>query len=257
MKKTLAALASSLALSAIAPATTIAHWQFNDLTDSSGNGHNLTNTNSSTTLSGGKANFTGSGTGLMSAADSAAWDDISFTVESTFTFTTPSTAGISTLAAHLSNTTGRQWLFGTNTANVPVLLLREAGGTTEINFASSFGALTSGNTYYFGAAIDLAASNPADRVTLYFRDLTNDGAFLTQNFSTTITSLENSSALLSIGSTSHDAPSSRLTGAIDELRFSDTKLGPNDLLIAPVPEPSAALLSVFAVSLFGLRRKRA
>lgn len=258
MNKTLAVLASSLALSAIAPAITVAHWQFNDLTDSSGNGHNLTNTNgSATTISGGKATFTGGGSGLLSAVDNAAWDDLSFTVESIFTFTTPPPTNISTLAAHLSNTTGRQWLFGTNTTNVPVLLLREAGGTTEINFTSSFGALTSGNTYYFGAAIDLTASNPADRVTIYFRDITNNGAFTTQNFSTAITSLESSSAVLSIGATGNDAPSSRLTGSIDELRFSNTKLGPNDLLIAPIPEPSAALLSLFTVSLLGLRRKRA
>ena len=260
MNKTLAVLASSLALAAVAPATTVAHWNFNDLTDSSGNGHTLTNANASTTLSGGQAVFTGAGssvagTDLTSATDNPAWDDLSFTVESIFTFTTPTAANISTIAAHLSNGGGRQWLFGTNAANAPVLLVRELGMTSEATFISSFGALTSGRTYYFGAAVDFTAANPADRVTLYFRDITGDSSFLAQNFTTNITALESSSSPLTIGSTGHST--SRLTGSIHQIRFSDTKLGPNDLLIAPVPEPSAALLSVFAVSLFGLRRKRA
>ena len=250
MNKSLAILASSLAFAAIAPATTIAHWNFNDLTDSSGNGHNLTNTNGSATdITGGVADFSGSGSGLLSAADHAAWDDTSFTIESVFTFETPSTSTISTIAAHLSNTTGRQWLFGMSTANVPYFLMREAGASGEVNFTSSFGALSNNTTYYFAAAIDLTASNPADRVTLYLRDITNNGTLITDNFSTTITSLQGSSAPLSIGSTSHDAPSSRFNGSIDEIRFSDTKL--------VIPEPSSALLSMFAVSLFGLRRKRA
>lgn len=260
MKKPLIALASSLALVAISPAGTVAHWNFNDLTDSSGNGHTLTNTNSSTTLSGGQAIFTGagsssSGSDLMSATDSPAWDDLSFTVETIFTFTAPTPANISTLAAHLGNTGGRQWLVGTNASNVPMMLVRESGQSTEATFSSSFGALVSGRTYYFGAAVDFTASNPADRVTFYLRDITGDGSFLTQNFSTSITALEGSSAPLTIGSTGHST--SRLTGSIDQIRISDLKLGPNDLLIAPIPEPSAALLSIAAVSLFGLRRKRA
>jgi len=255
MRTSFAALASSLALSALAPATTIAHWNFNDLNDSSVNGHNLTNTNGSdTTINGGIATFSGGGTGLLSAPDNAAWDDISFTIESVFTFTPPSTAGaISTIAAHLSNTTGRQWLFGVNPNSIPYLLVREQGANDEQSFASSFGALTEGHTYYFGAAIDLTASDPANRVTLYFKDITNSGALITNNFSTSITALQGSSAPLSIGSTGHS--SSRFKGSIDEVRFSDTKLGAGDLLV--VPEPSSALLSFFTVSLLGLRRKRA
>jgi len=257
MKKTLSILTSSIALAAIAPASTVAHWQFNDLTDSSGNGHTLTDTNTGATISGGSANFVNPGgvTGLLSAPDNAVWDNVTFTVEATFTFNNPSPAGISTLASHLSDSTGRQWLFGTNTTNVPVLLLRASGASSETAFASSFGALVAGNTYYFGAAVDLTAVDPANRITFYFRDITNNGAFQTQNISTTITALNDSTAPLAIGSTAHQ--SSRLVGSIDELRISDTKLGPNDLLIAPIPEPSSALLTVFTISLFGLRRRRA
>lgn len=261
MKKPLIVLASSLALATIAPAGTVAHWLFNDLTDSSGNGHTLTNTNSSTTISGGKANFTGAGSGvagndLLSAADHAAWDDVSFTVETIFTFNAPTVANISTLVAHLSNGGGRQWLLGTNAANNPILILRNDAGTpVETAFDATFGALVSGNTYYLGAAVDLTAVNPADRITFYFRDITNNGAFRTSNISTTFTGLADSSSPVTFGSTGHS--SSRLTGSIDEARFSDLKLGPNDLLIAPIPEPSAALLSIAAVSLLGLRRKRA
>ena len=257
MQRTLSLLASSLALTAIAPAITVAHWQFNDLTDSSGNGHTLTDNNSGATISGGVANFVNPGgtTGLLSAADNAAWDDISFTVESIFTFTAPTEANISTLASHLSEGDGRQWLIGTNSANVPLLLLRNSGAGGDTPFTPTFSALTSGNTYYFAAAIDLTAVNPADRITFYLRDITNDGAFQTSNVSTTFTALAGSSAPLTIGSTGHS--SSRLTGSIDELRISDTKLGPNDLLIAPIPEPSHMMLSGLGIALLGIRRRRA
>lgn len=255
MKKTFAFLAAAYSLASISSATTIAHWQFNDLNDTTGI-HHLTNTNGSdTTVSGGNATFTGSGSGLLSAPDHGAWDDDSFTVESIFTFTTPIDSRISTIAAHLSTAGGRQWLVGTNTDNIPFLLARGSGASSETSFVSSYGALVSGRTYYLGVAVDFSAVDPASRVTLYFRDITADGAFLTDNSSTSITALQGSSAPLSIGSTGH--LSSRFTGSIDEIRFSDTKLGPNDLLIAPIPEPSAALLSLFTVSLLGLRRKRA
>ncbi|RYD29775.1 MAG: hypothetical protein EOP87_17730, partial [Verrucomicrobiaceae bacterium] len=183
MKKTLILLATASLLGSLSHAGTVAHWQFNDLTDSSGNGYNLTNTNSSTSLSGGQAIFTGGGSStagndLMSAADNPAWDDTSFTVEAIFTFTAPSTAGISTLAAHLSNGGGRQWLLGTSDTNTPYVILRNNASTpVESSIGSTFAALVSGNTYYFAAAIDLTAATPADRITFYLRDITNDGPF--------------------------------------------------------------------------------
>lgn len=254
MKLPLCLLVSSLALSAFSSAITVAHWQFNDLTDSSGNGHTLTNT-STATISGGIATFTGSGTGLLSTPNNAAWNDTSFTVETIFTFTQPSAAAISTLVSHLSDTTGRQWLLGTNNANVPIFLMREFGASSDTAFASSFGALANNNTYYLAAAIDLSASDPANRITFYLRNLTTDGPFQTNNVSTTFTALAGSTAPLAIGSTGH--ASSRLTGSIDEIRFSDTKLGPNDLLIAPIPEPSHLMLSGLGVVLLGIRRRRA
>ena len=251
MNKSLAILASSFALAAIAPATTVAHWQFNDLTDSSGNGHTLTDTNTGATISAGSANFINPGgtSGVLSAPNNAAWNDTSFTVEAIFTFTT--STQISTLAAHLDGTLGRQWLLGTTDTNVPMLLLNN--GSDSI-VSSGFGALLTGHTYYFGAAVDLTAVNPADRVTFYLRDIGDNGAFQQANLSTAVTSLASSTATLSIGSTGHGT--SRFVGGIDELRISGTKLGPNDLLIAPIPEPSAAMLSLLTVSLLGLRRKR-
>lgn len=259
MKPILSLLLFSSISSVLCHAATIAHWKFDDLTDISGNGHDLTNTNPTTTLSGGQAIFTGGGVGtagqqIMSAPDNAVWSDTSFTVESIFTFTAPSTANISTLVAHMSTAGGRQWLVGTTMSNnAPYVILRnDTGG--EASFVSNFGALTSGHTYYLAAAIDLTIATSANRITFYLRDLTVDGPFLTSNVSTSFTSLVASTAPLTIGSTGHS--SSRFTGSIDEVRISDVKLGPNELLIAPIPEPSQALLCVVGAGLLGIRRKR-
>lgn len=238
-------------LSANLSAATVADWQFTDLTDSNGNSHPLTNGNSTASLSGGQVHFASdSASGLLSAADAPVWDNITFTIEAIFTYTVPSGGGIATIAAHLSSAGGRQWLLGVTAAQVPYVLL---GGTSEVGYNSAFGALTDGNTYYFGAAVDLSAGLAADRLTLYVRDITNSGALHTTNPSSTLTSLIESSAPLTIGSTGHS--SSRFVGSIDQVKISDTKLASNALLV--VPEPSHLLLSLSGLAVLALRRRRA
>lgn len=254
MKLPLSFLLSSFALTALSPAITVAHWQFNDLTDSSGNGHHLTDTNTGATLNGGKMDFTNSGVaGLLTAPDNAAWDDTSFTVEAILSVT--STTTLSTIAAHMTTgTDGRQWFFGTNESGVPVVIINPSSGT-ETRYTASFSGLTSGISYYVAASINLAAANEADRITFYLRDLSvPDSAFQTSKVSTAFTGFAASSSVLSIGSTGHST--SRIAGSIDEIRISDTNLGLNELLVA-VPEPSHALLSLAGVSLLALRRRRA
>ena len=254
MTKSLAVLCSTIALASTAPATTIAHWQFNDLNDSSGNGHNLTDSNTVASLNGGRMDFTSTtGTGLVSALDNAAWDDTSFTVEAIFSIT--STNSLSSIVTHMtSGAAGRQWFFGTSASGVPQLIINPSSGT-ESTFLSSFSALTANTNYYFAASVNLAAINEADRITFYLRNLDEtDSPFLTSKVSTTFTGFASSSSVLAIGSTGHE--SSRFTGSIDEIRFSDTNLGLNELLVT-VPEPSHALLSLAGISLMALRRKRA
>lgn len=258
MKNPALILFQTLVLAAAASASTVAHWTFDNLNDSTANNHHLANTNTSTTLSGGRANFTGAGGGtsgqnVMTAPDSAAWSDTSFTVESILSVS--STTTLSGIVTHMrTGTDGRQWFFGTNESGVPIIIINPSAGS-EARITSTFTGLTAGNTYYLAVAVDLSAANPADRITFYLRDITSDGAFQTSNVSTSFTGFAASSAALAIGSTGHST--SRLTGSIDEVRISDTKLGPNELLIAPIPEPSHAVCAALTVSLFGLRRKRA
>jgi hypothetical protein len=254
MQRALSILASSLALTAIAPAITVAHWEFNDLTDSSGNGHTLTDGNTGATLNSGQMDFTNTSvSGLLSAADSSAWDDTSFTVEAILTVT--STTTLSSIVAHMTTgTPGRQWFFGTSETGVPLFIINPSSGA-EARFTSSFTGLTSGSTYYVGASINLSAVNEADRITFYLRDLTTpDGAFQTSNVSTTFTGFASSTSVLTIGSTGHST--SRIAGSIDQVRISDTNLATNALLVS-VPEPSHVMLSGLGIALLGIRRRRA
>lgn len=254
MKNPFSFLFVSLALATLAPASTVAHWQFNDLNDSSGNGHHLTNNNTVASLSGGRLNFSGTtATGLVSAPDNAAWDDTSFTLEAILSIS--STTSLTGIATHMANPGGgRQWFFGTSSAGIPIFIINPSSGG-EATFTSSFGALTAGTNYYLAVSINLGAALAADRITFYLRDLSvPDAPFQTSKISTTFTGFADSTAVLTIGSTGHS--SSRLSGSIDEIRFSDTNLGLNELLIT-VPEPASAALSAIGLASLGLRRRRA
>ncbi|MBX3742859.1 MAG: hypothetical protein KF712_17880 [Akkermansiaceae bacterium] len=253
MKNPFSFLIASLALTALAPAGTVAHWLFNDLNDSSGNGHHLTNTNTVASLGGGRLNFSSTtATGLVSAPDNAAWDDTSFTLEAILSIS--STTSLTSIVTHMANSGGgRQWFFGTSETGVPIVIINPSSGT-EARITSTFSALTAGTNYYLGVSINLGATAEADRVTFYMRDLSvPESPFLTSKVSTSFTGFAASSAVLAIGSTGHS--SSRLAGSIEEIRFSDTNLALNELLVA-VPEPSLAALSTIGLASLGLCRRR-
>ena len=104
--------------------------------------------------------------------------------------------------------------------------------------------------YYVGISVDLL-DETTNALTFYQKNL-KTGEVWTSNLVSPTTVLTSGTASFSIGRTS--ANSSEFTGLIDEVRFSNTKLGPNDLLVQ-IPEPSAALLAGVAAML-GFRRKR-
>ncbi|WAC18476.1 PEP-CTERM sorting domain-containing protein [Luteolibacter sp. SL250] len=254
MKSPLFSIIPAIALAALSHAGTVAHWQFNDLNDSSGNGHHLTNNNTVASLGGGRLNFSSTtATGLVSTPDSAAWDDTSFTLEAIVSVS--STTSLTSIVTHMTNgTDGRQWFFGTSETGVPIVIINPSSGT-EARITSTFTGLTAGTNYYLGLSLNLGAASAADRVTFYLRDLSvPDSPFQISPGSTNFTGFAASSAVLAIGSTGHS--SSRLNGSIDEIRFSDTNLALNELLVA-VPEPSLAALSAIGLASLGLRRRRA
>jgi len=253
IKNPLLSVVASLAFTSLSQGGTVAHWQFSDLNDSSGNGHHLTDTNTVASLGGGSLNFSSTtGTGLVSTPDNAAWDDTSFTLEAIVSVS--STTSLTSIVTHMTNgTDGRQWFFGTSETGVPIFIINPSSGT-EARITSTFSGLTAGTSYYLGISLNLGAA-AADRVTFYLRDLSvPDSPFQTSIVSTNFTGFAASSAVLAIGSTGHS--SSRLNGSIDEIRFSDTNLGLNELLVT-VPEPSFAALSAIGLASLGVRRRRA
>lgn len=240
-----------------ADASTVAHWTFNDLTDSSGNGHTIVNSNPNAVLLGGVMTFSGGESGqLVSTPNVAAWSDTSFTVEAIITPAAIPSSGPSTIVAHLADPGGgRQWLFGYNNGALSLLLrqTQEGGGSTEVYYTTT--AITphvNGQTYYVAVTIDLTAATAANRITFFSQNLTTAGLVESGNSSVSFsgTGLAASTAALTFGSTGHS--SARFSGSISEIRISDVKLTAGELLI---PEPSVALFSLSGLLTLFLRRR--
>lgn len=251
--RVLVTLAASLLISGTLSAATVAHWKFDDsgtwLQDSSGNAHHLTNGNTggaTYNASASAVDFNGGGSGVLSALDSLAWSDLSFTVEA---FITPDAVNsLRSIAGHFHNDTGRQWLFLIDNSKLSIIL---RSGGTETTFSANSFLLTPNHQYYVGVAIDLEAANPADRIIFYMQDKTTSSILVSENVSTPFTSLITSTAGFYIGSTGH--LSSRFDGLIHEVKISDAQLT-SDALIAPEPSRSLFLMAGFMAVL--LRRRR-
>lgn len=229
-------------------AATIAHWKFDDsgtwLQDSSGNGYNLTNGNTAgATYTSGAVNFTGGGTNTLSTANAPVWTDNSFTIEALIR--PDDVSSLKSIAGHYENNLGKQWLFLINEGKLSIIF-------DGVYHSLSTVTMVQNHDYYVAAAINLAATNAADRITFYLQDITNGTALVSGAGSptTTATSVIASTSPFAIGSTGH--ASSRFDGLISEVRFSDTNLGIGALL---VPEPSRLILLGLG-GLLALGRKR-
>lgn len=248
-----AVLVTSLLITSALSAATVAHWKFDSpgtwLQDSSGNAHHLTNGNSAGATynaGAGAVDFSGGGAGTLSAPNSPAWTDLSFTVEA---FITPDAVNsLRSIAGHFHTDTGRQWLVLLNDGKLNIIL---TSGTSELYFTANAFTLTAGHQYYVGVAVDLTAANPADRIVFYVQDLTTRSMLMSENVSTAFTSLISSTAGLYIGSTGHS--SSRFDGLIHEVKISDIALA-SDALIAP--EPGRNLFFMAGFTALMLRRRR-
>ncbi|TLD68247.1 LamG domain-containing protein [Phragmitibacter flavus] len=267
----------TLVLLSSTQAATVAHWRFEGdtttwLQDSSSNAHHLSNTNSTSTQlllpatgdgssfanpipqSGlpnlSATSFTGSGSGIMATAGSSSWTSNTFTIEAMVNIS--NTTGLKTIVGHLSQTLGRSWLLGIQNNQLSILLGDGASATETYHTPSSPNfTLALDKDYYVAVAVNLNAVNASERLTFYIQNLTDDGPLISTLFTSLFTSLEGSTDGLAIGSTGH--ASSRFTGLIDEVRFSNTTLSASQLL---VPEPSRALLLSLGAALFITNRRR-
>ncbi|TLD68248.1 LamG domain-containing protein [Phragmitibacter flavus] len=265
-----AALISLILLSS-AQAATVAHWRFEGdsstwLLDSSGNGNHLTNGGNGTsyvlpTSGAGSAfsdpipqtgtpnlralSFIGGGTGLLRAPDSPAWTTPTFTIEAQINLN--AVGALQSIAGHFSGASDpltRALLFHVNSSNNLSVIINNNTFSSTLN-------LSAGTDYFVALAVDLTAPE-SQRLTFYLQDLTNGGTLQQSVRSANVTSVNNTTADFSIGSTGN--PSSPFNGLIDEVRFSNSTLTANQLLIAP--EPSRSLFLCLGLGLVFTHRRR-
>ena len=257
-------------------ASVLGSWRFESgqfLTDSSGNGNNLTAIDAGSTpaqftlpAAGNGSQFPDPlpGTGIanafaaqfdggdrLRAADNAAFTDTTLSIEAFVNISAIATSQLS-IAGHW-NSTGNQrsYLFAANGATTQATLnfLFSTNGIDTTIVTSPF-TLVTNTDYYVGVTVNLADTS-ANGITFYIQNLTAGGSLQSAGVAHSGTTFINANTAFTIGST--DQPSSLFSGLIDEVRVSDTKLASSELMV--VPEPScAALLGLGA--LLAARRRR-
>jgi hypothetical protein len=118
------------------------------------------------------------------------------------------------------------------------------------DFVRSTFVLTPGIDYYVAAAVNV----PAGTVTFYRQNLTAGGPLESHVAGHARTALNNNTAL-HIGAVTSAVFDFGFDGLIDEVRLSNTPLGPGELLLVPEPSPSL-LLGIGLLGLAGSRRRR-
>jgi hypothetical protein len=242
-------------------AAVVGYWKFEGesfLNDSSGNNYHLTNNATAVQLdlpaTGNGSEFASAISGNTNAMQFDGNDRMAVAYNAAFkTSTMTLEALVSTTA-----TSGAQNIVGMwgSVAADRIYLLALTGNNILTyyyngnNLQSGLPGLVPNNDYYVGISIDLTDAT-GNALTFYQKNL-NTGETWTSSVARPTTALAGGNASISIGATS--APAAYFKGLIDEVRISNTKLGPEGLLVQ-IPEPSAALLGSLAV-LVGLRRKR-
>lgn len=154
----------------------------------------------------------------------------------------------------------RAWALFINSANSQLQLTLTDGSSgtsdnTESIYSGEDMTVTAERDYYVGVSVDVEDTS-VNGITFYLQDLTAGGSLLSSSEQHSKNSLFGSSAPFSIGAQSVDGtPGSPFGGIIDEVRYSNTTLGPSGLLNS-VPEPGTATIVVAGFALTICRRRR-
>lgn len=259
-----------------ADADTVAYWRFEEgsfLTDSSGNGHHLTNGGSAAAytlpatgagsdfpnpiLQTGASNATAvqrtaSESSYLSAAYHEDFASNAFTIEAMVHVTSRNAHGFLAGRWNGNNSSYAIYLRSDGTVD---LAIRNASNST-VFIASGF-TLALDTDYYLAVAVDLTAAAAPDRsATFYLQNLTDGG----QRLSNTQTNIdvaavrEVSSTPFSIGAQGTGGNGTSWAGVVDEVRYSSHALVEDELLV--VPEPGGMmLLGIGGLLLAGRRRE--
>jgi hypothetical protein len=248
-----------------ASADTMVYYRMGDdtslTTDSSGNGNTLTSTATQVeisdsgdgsafsdpiSLTGDSNDYTASFSGgqSMSVADPFGEDGLSdFTVEAYINLASYSTSTQYVVGQWSTTSWGRSWAIGvadsdgTGDAEAGELYILLGDGVSGAIIIPLGLTVDLDTDYYFALTFD--STTDTDDITFYYQDLTNDSSLVVTTISSTITSVNNTSADLTVGS--YNGTNSEWSGLIDEVRISDTILSTSELLIS-VPEPSSFAL---------------
>lgn len=249
------------------------YWRFEDgafLTDSSGNNLSLTPIDtapvvSSIPVSGVGSAFSPSipstgasnghfatlgGGGNFSRSDSPALSvSTQLTAEFYFNVSTISGDAEMIVSQFRAIDGQRSWFVGLQSNQIRFGTSED--GINNINQNSTFavGSRVQTGIDYYGAVV-----YDGGTATFYLKDLTNNGPLQTSVVTGFAASLNDTTATLNIGSYSASNSSFRFTGALDEIRLSNTALTQSELLIS-VPEPSAMALAAAGVVVFARRRR--
>ncbi len=258
---------------------TVAHWRFEGdgsdwLLDSSGNGHHLTARGNASQIAlpvtGPGSAFHNpipqtvhrnlaaadlDGSSWLTAADSDAFTSNTFTIETYLNIDTLALGSTPIVAGHFNNTGDqRAWFLAiAPTTGRLRLALSDDGGAAEV--ITSALAIEAGKDYYLAAAVNMADTS-SDGIIFYLQDLTDGGPLLSDHRTHTTAALFNTAALFAIGAQGRASGSGNFfPGIIDEVRFSNVMLSPDQLLA--VPEPGAwLLLAMGGLALLINRRQR-
>lgn len=269
-------------------AATIGYWRFEDdpgfLQDSSGNGRHITG--GPLTEGTHQSPIPGSGDGSSfpttipstfqpnaflanaaasrygTVADDNAFTPGAFTIEAILNRDTSSSFRM--FMAHWGSGTARAWGVGMpNSGNLDrlTLFLGNATGTAFTTFQAPSSAfdLALDKDYYVAVSWDGSQTGVGNNgINFYLKNLTDDTALITASLDHLISVLHNSNQPITIAANT-SIGQNPWVGLVDEVRFSDSVLTIDELLITEgfVPEPSTlTLLGAGLLGMNGRRRKR-